>query len=322
MSPCVGSPILRAIVLGLLAFVSLASCGGTAGNPGADSAPSSSPPPLGPFDLQRLFFACVGDTRAAVENDPASYPTNVIGALFAEIQALSPRPPIVLSTGDYVFASPGAAAEASAQLDLYLAARHLYEGAFLPALGNHECTGATASNCGPGARDGTTPIYDVFRQKMLAPLGAAEPYYIVRVRGPGAAWTAKFVVLAANAWSSEQAIWFDAALSEPSTYTFVVRHESAEAVAAPGVLPSEAILAAHPYTLVVVGHDHTYEHRPERPREVIIGNGGAPLMAKNFGFGLFSQRPDGAIEVDMIDWQTGRADAAFRFAVAPDGSPL
>jgi len=55
---------------------------------------------------------------------------------------------------------------------------------------------------------------------------------------------------------------------------------------------------------------------------VLIGNGGAPLTSKNFGFGLFAQGPDGAIVVDMVDWQSGERDAAFRFAVAPDGTLL
>jgi hypothetical protein len=55
---------------------------------------------------------------------------------------------------------------------------------------------------------------------------------------------------------------------------------------------------------------------------VVIGNGGAPLTGnKNYGFGIFSQRPDGAIQVDMIDYQTGNAVGGyFHFAVKPDGT--
>ena len=79
-------------------------------------------------------------------------------------------------------------------------------------------------------------------------------------------------------------------------------------------------MAQHPYTLAIVGHTHTYEHFSGR--EVIIGNGGAPLTgSKNYGFGVFGQRADGAIQVDMLDYSTGLADTRFRFAVKPDGSP-
>ena len=79
-------------------------------------------------------------------------------------------------------------------------------------------------------------------------------------------------------------------------------------------------MARHPYTLSVVGHTHTYQHFGGR--EVVIGNGGAPLTgSKNYGFGIFNQRTDGAIQVDMIDYESGAADSAFRFAVHPDGTP-
>lgn len=315
---------MRSLVIAI--GVALSVAGGCAGS-GGDSNPGPDPPlpSSGARTADRLLFACVGDTRPAVENDTAGYPTNVIGSLYAGIQALEPRPPFVVTTGDYLFASTDSssgAAQAAAQLDLYLKARAIYAGALFPALGNHECTGATASNCGPGAADGVTPNYAAFVEKMLGPLGATEPYYAVEVASRSGAWTAKIVFVAANAWSTRQERWLDAELSRATTYTFVVRHEPAEASTAPGVLPSEALMAAHPYTLSIVGHTHTYRHDAAHPREVLIGNGGAPLSAKDYGFGIFSQRSDGAIVVDMIDWRTGQADPAFGFAVRADGSPV
>jgi hypothetical protein len=80
-------------------------------------------------------------------------------------------------------------------------------------------------------------------------------------------------------------------------------------------------MARHPYTLAIVGHSHTYGHDRETPRQVLVGNGGAPLSSKDYGFAVFSQRPDGAIEVDMLQWQTLGADPSFHFAVRPDGGP-
>ena len=54
---------------------------------------------------------------------------------------------------------------------------------------------------------------------------------------------------------------------------------------------------------------------------MIIGNGGAPLTgSKDYGFGMVNQRPDGAIQVDMIDYHTLLADPSFRFAVNADGT--
>ncbi len=268
--------------------------------------------------ISRLLFACVGDTRPPTENDTASYPVEVITRIYADIEALSPWPPLVVSTGDYIFSSSQRGDVAAAQLDLYMRARARYSGMFFPAMGNHECTGATLSNCAYEA----TASYLAFLQRMLAPIDKALPYYVVRLDAPDDSWTAKVVFIAANAWSSTQQSWLEATLSTSTTYTFIVRHEPAVDSEAPGVAPSEILMARHPYTLAIVGHDHTYGHYRDSPREVLIGNGGAPLTSKSFGFGLFTQAPDGAIFVDMIDWQSGERDAAFHFAVAPDGTLL
>jgi hypothetical protein len=284
--------------------------------------------------LSRLLFAVVGDTRPATPDDTEGYPTPIVTAIYADLRALRPRPAMVVSTGDYMFAStspPHGESQASPQLDIYMQARERFPGAFFPAMGNHECTGATSSNCGYGASNGVTANYSAFLRLMLGPIQKSEPYYALdideadarREAGVDAAapWTAKFVFIAANAWSSTQESWLEATLARPSTYTFVVRHEPASASTAPGVIPSEQIMARHPYTLSIVGHSHTYAHDRETPREVLIGNGGAPLTSKDYGFGVFSQRSDGAIVVDMIHWRTGDADAAFHFAVEANGSP-
>jgi predicted phosphodiesterase len=189
-----------------------------------------------------------------------------------------------------------------------------------PAMGNHECTGATTSNCGPGTADGITNNYTAFTTKLLAPLGKSSPNYVIAVNAIDGAWTSKLVFVAGNAWTSSDATWLDGVLSQPTTYTFIVRHEPAAASNAPGCSGSEAIMKKHPYTLAIVGHTHTYGKTGAR--QVTIGNGGAPLTGGvNYGYGLVQQRNDGAIQVDMVDYGTGQPDLGFRFAVKPDGSP-
>ncbi|MGH7294260.1 MAG: hypothetical protein ACRELB_04980, partial [Polyangiaceae bacterium] len=187
------------------------------------------------------------------------------------------------------------------------------------AMGNHECTGATASNCGSGNADGMTNNYNVFLAKLLAPIQQTSPYYEVDVNATDSSWTAKLLFVAANAWTQDQANWLDGAMSKPTTYTFLVRHESASASTAPGVNPAEIIMAKHPYTLSIVGHTHTYQR--SSAREIIVGNGGAPLSGgADYGFGMLSQRADGSIAVDIVDYTSGMADTSFHFAVKPDGS--
>ena len=83
--------------------------------------------------------------------------------------------------------------------------------------------------------------------------------------------------------------------------------------------PSESIIDSHPYTLIIVGHTHSYS-RPSTS-EVLIGNGGAPLSGTgDYGFGVFSQQSDGNIAVDVLDYATGLADPAFHFVIKPNGT--
>jgi hypothetical protein len=269
--------------------------------------------------LSRLYFGVVGDTRPPSEDDTAGYPTAVITKIFQDIQALSPRPPFVLGTGDYQYANP-TGTQGATQVGLYVGARAGYSGLLFPTMGNHECTGLTNSNCGTGNPDGLTNNYNTFLQQLLAPIGQTSPYFEIDIDATDQSWTSKFLFVAANAWTQTEADWLAAALTRTTTYTFLIRHEEASAGTAPGVNPAENIMAMHPYTLSLVGHTHTYQH--SGPREVIIGNGGAPLSGGvDYGYGMINQQADGTIAVDMIDYTSGLADSSFHFVVNPDGSP-
>lgn len=55
---------------------------------------------------------------------------------------------------------------------------------------------------------------------------------------------------------------------------------------------------------------------------MLFGNGGAPLSGSaNYAYGVFTQRSDGAIVVDAVDYQSNQPDSSFHFAVKPDGTP-
>ena len=291
------------------------------GTPGQAYAPGPAPTgSVGPTGgtVSRLYFAVVGDTRPPDEDETASYPTAIITQIFQDLQALSPSPTFGVSTGDYQYANP-TGTQGAAQIDLYLGARANYSGTMFPTMGNHECTGATASNCGTGNSDGLTNNYNSYVSKLLAPIDQTSPYYEIDVGATDGSWTAKFLFVAANAWTQTQADWLQQAMGRSTTYTFLIRHEAASASTAPGVNPAENIMAKLPYTLSIVGHTHAYQH--SGPREVIIGNGGAPLSGTgDYGFGMISQQADGTIAVDMIDYTSGLSDSSFHFAVNPDGS--
>jgi predicted phosphodiesterase len=297
-----------------------ASCGTSGGgNPVIDAGgPLVGSVGNGGGSISRLYFAVIGDTRPPIINDTSGYPTAVITRIYQDLEQLSPRPPFAVSTGDYLF-STGNGTQAAPQLALYQTARKAFSNPVFPAMGNHECTGAVTSNCGAGNADGMTNNYSEFLSQMLAPMGQSSPNYVINVNATNKSWTSKFVFVAGNAWTSADATWLEKTLAVSTTYTFIVRHEPKAASNAPAVKPSEAIMANHPYTLAIVGHTHTYGKTGVK--QVTIGNGGAPLVgAGNYGYGLLQQRSDGAIQVDMIDYATGKADPAFKFALNADGS--
>ncbi|MGH7295355.1 MAG: metallophosphoesterase [Polyangiaceae bacterium] len=280
--------------------------------------------------ISRLVFGVVGDTRPTNEDDPSGYPSSIISTIFSDLQAQSPRPPLVVATGDYQFSSTGSNSTATQQVDLYMQARAGYSGSFFPAMGNHECgvsggfTTSDNNNCGPGNQGGATPNYNAFIKQMLAPISQTKPYYSINVNATDGSWTAKFVVTAANAWDTAQQTWLESTLAQKTTYTFVIRHEASDSYPPlpPGVAGVDAALANAPYTLLIVGHAHTYGHYSSTPKSVTIGNGGAPITASNkdYGYAVFSQRCDGAIVADEYDYKTNATDSYFHFVITPDGT--
>ena len=267
--------------------------------------------------MSDLRFAVVGDTRPPNIDDISGYPTSIITKIWQDIDTESPAVPFVVSTGDYMFASTNGTQQLS-QLNLYMGARSNYHGTQYPAMGNHECTGATASNCGAGAADGITKNMADWMTMMLQPIGISKPYYTETFTAPDNSWSAKFVFVACNAWNTTQSAWLTSALSVPTTYTFVVRHEGDSALSQTPCSASSSIIAAHPLTLKIVGHTHTYAHYASS-KEIVVGNGGAPLTSgNNYGYVLVTRQANGNLLVQEKDYQTGAVLDTFQ--ITPTGA--
>lgn len=265
-----------------------------------------------------LRFGIVGDTRPPNPGDTAGYPTAIITKIYQDLEAETPAVPFVVSTGDYMFADT--ASQVTAQLALYMTARNHYSGIQYPALGNHECTGATASNCGLQGTDGMTANYTSFLSTMLGPINETLPYYTKNVVATDNSWTAKFVVAACNAWDTTQASWLTAELSKPTTYTFVVRHEGTNAVSQTSCSQSQTIIDAHPLTLLIVGHTHTYSHYSST-KEIVMGIGGAPLTSgTDYGYSLVNRNASGTITVTTYNYQTHAVIDAFTITASGAGA--
>jgi predicted phosphodiesterase len=242
-----------------------------------------------------LKFAVFGDCRPPNPDDTTGYPSAIISEIFKLAQSKGAQ--FAIGTGDYMFASTSSSV--SAQVDLFNQAKATFTaGPVYLAMGNHECTGATASNC-PNLTE--TPNIQAF-MKMVPP-GVTKPYYRIDLDTPNG--KAKLVFIAANAWDSTQESWLQTQLADATTYTFVIRHESTTSPGVPtGVTASESVVSAHPFTLELLGHTHEYRHVDTQ--HVISGNAGAPLAGSG-GYGLLivEQLANGNITVTEIDESTG-----------------
>jgi hypothetical protein len=308
-------------------IVALAACAAqNSSNPGGDDGSGSNPgggsgsgsgSGSNVTKTSDLVFAVVGDTRPSSIDDTSNYPTAVITKIFQDIESASPKVQFAIGTGDYQFASTSGS-EQQPQLNKYMTARAGFSGSFYPAMGNHECTGYTASNCGSGNPDGITTNMTDFISTMLSPIGQSNPYYVENVAAPDNSWTAKFVFIACNAWTSAQASWLSQQLAISTTYTFVIRHESVADMAETKCAASQTTVNANPLTLLIVGHTHEYSHE-SNDKEIINGIGGAPLTGNiNFGYTIIARNSDGTLTVTTYDYQSGSVIDTFK--IKADGT--
>jgi hypothetical protein len=274
--------------------------GGTGGPPmytgsiGADGGTVSS-----------LYFAVVGDTRPASPDQTSGYPTTIITKIYSDIAALNPQPQFVITTGDYMFANTSGT-QGQAQIALYeKAAAQFTTGPIFAAMGNHECTGATDSNCATSV----TSNMNAYLNALVKPLGKTTPYYTIPINGPNGAWTAKIIIAACNAWDSTQSTWLQGELAKSTTYTFVVRHEPTGTSGPPCVSEMDSMMRSATYDLFIVGHSHTFSHSG---KQVIIGNGGAPLAGSGtYGFATIAQQASGGFLVTQYDYMNSNPIGTF-----------
>jgi hypothetical protein len=269
------------------------------GSPAADAAPMEG----------LLKFAVFGDARPMNPDDTANYPTSIVTGIFAGAQSKGAQ--FVVGTGDYMFASN--ASTVNAQGNLLLGAEASFHGPVYHTMGNHECTGATDSNCPKGSETANVQFF----LAHLVPAGTPAPWYRVDVETP--LGKAKLLFIAENAWSTDQNSWLQQQLADATEYTFVVRHEpdNSHGTGAPGLAPTTNLIKGSTHTLLLEGHSHEYYH-VRGTNEVISGNGGAPPTGggSNYGFLLVEQLADGNIAVSEVSEASGNITDTWKVTAA------
>jgi hypothetical protein len=284
----------------------------------------------------QLFFAVIGDTRPYNTDDTTNYPASpplpacttsndksvgtdtascgAITKIYQDIQAANPRPPFVISTGDYQYATPGKG-DSATQVGYYVGARANYTGVEWPAMGNHECDGYTASNCATGCPSGdscsgaNTENFLTFQTKLLAPIGETLPYYTRTVTATDNSWTAHFIFVAPNYWDTTQETWLKSQLaaagtSSTSNYIFVIHHEDATA-GDPSSLSTIESAEKSVETVSIVGHSHTWAHGGSNSKELLVGNGGVPSTSvQNLGYTTITRQANGQLVISNYDFMT------------------
>jgi len=296
--------MIRAVCL-VLAFA--AACSPSVPEPGSGNradAGSLGPPDPGPvpsgsvgFDggsADRLYFAVTGDTRPGACDATDQYPTAAITQIAASMKGL--RVQFALDLGDHMFVCNQSVAEAQQQMGFYTAAIAGGPATWWMTLGNHECgTAYAGSSCSVGTPDAN---FDVF----MAALKRPRPWYATDVST--SAGLARFVFVADDAWSPEQAAWLEQTLADAdqrARYTIVSRHHPVRGSRS----GSDAIVQAitqHKFTLLLTAHEHAYAHDPALygGRTAIVGIGGGPSSAPP-GFGTILQNPDGSMTFVLRD---------------------
>ncbi len=271
------------------------------GNGGGGTLDMAVPPPTpgsvgtsgGSVNL--LHFGVVGDTRPAACEDTANYPTTVINGIATEFKNRNAQ--FVLDLGDHMYVCNNDLNTATTQMNLYMTATKMFGGTWFMTQGNHECY---SGPCYAGSQNAN---YVAF-MTALAPI-SQSPYYSINV--DTSLGLATFVFIADNSWDNTQSTWLDQTLTTADSaakYTIVIRHhpEGDSSVSTNG--ESMAIVRKHKFAVFLTGHSHLYKHMTtDNGRDLVMGNGGAPLIAGGafFGFAMIDQLASGQLQLSIYD---------------------
>ena len=263
-------------------------------------------PAGGAVDL--LDFVMTGDTRPPTCDDTASYPAATLSQI---VQAMgSFKPQFGLDLGDHMNVCSPDASIAQAQMDLYLKSLQGFPSYFAMTMGNHECQ---SSDCAGQTGDVN---YAAFLAGLKQVSKQVSPNYALQIQTRLGRATVVFV--ADNSFDSAAQDWLASTLADAdvnSKYTIIAKHHPVTGSRS-GPPAIWAVIQAHRYSLILMSHNHDYEHTgqsvPSDGRGVICGLGGA--NTSHTGFCRVQQQSSGSLAFTQYDASGNPGDS---WSVAP-----
>jgi hypothetical protein len=247
-----------------------------------------------------LRFGVTGDTRPPNSGTMSSsnpYPTTVLNSIVDQMNQHTVQ--FGLDLGDHMYSNSRTDfALATQEMNLYLGSVSRLGKTWFLTQGNHECYGG---GCFAGSTNGDHLAF----MHALAPI-SSTPYYTFDVTT--SLGLATFVIIADESYDSTQATWLEQTLSTADTkakYTIVVRHHPEGDSSVSTNATSMAVVRKHKFALFLTGHNHLYKHMTvDNGRDLILGTGGAPLIAGGsfFGYAIIEQQQtSGQLKVTVYD---------------------
>lgn len=202
---------------------------------------------------------------------------------------------------------------ATQEMNLYLSSVSRLGKVWFMTQGNHECYGGA---CYAGSTNGD---YVAF-MNALAPI-SSTPYYTFDVTT--SLGLATFVIIADMSYDSVEAAWLDQTLATADTkakYTIVVRHHPEGDSSVSTNQAEMQVVRQHKFALFLSGHNHLYKHMTvDGGRDIILGTGGAPLIAGGafFGYAIIDQQPSGQLAVTV--YNINSTTPVDTWSVGPNG---
>ncbi|MGH7284886.1 MAG: metallophosphoesterase family protein [Polyangiaceae bacterium] len=251
----------------------------------------------GTVDL--LHFGITGDTRPPNSGTLTSsnpYPTMVLNTIVDQMNAHGVQ--FGLDLGDHMYSNSRTNLPlATQEMNLYLSSVSRLGKTWFMTQGNHECYGG---GCYAGSSNGDFVAF----MNALAPI-SSTPYYTFDVTT--SLGIATFVIVADMSYDSTEASWLDATLTAADAkakYTIVARHHPEGDSSVSTNKTEMAVIRRHKFSLFLSGHNHLYNHMTvDNGRDIILGTGGAPLIAGGafFGYALIDQQTSGRLTVTVYD---------------------